>query len=563
MRKVFIAIFMLLFLVNPGVAGTIAGWFYHENCNSFGCFQYGGNPSGPPIVIVEREGQINKILTIKPTDESVDEVIYGWNLRYEGHIFDSNGNLYLIATHTDCLGDNSYQECLIVAKFDPEGTRQALKVFYSNYRQTDPMFALVETSMFFIKQISLYNGRLEILLDYPKTPTILFLDSQLNIEGQIAVPWIGGNPPELNSIGGKWLALNNNILIDLSRGVYYTISNSPSNYISQVFDLSEGPIVFYSAYTGFLGTSKTYIKQYRITNSGLALGKYISIRFPDYGFPGFLKVSRTGSGWLAYLSLWRNFGGDVSYGVLKADFELNRFQFYTIKGSFRNGWPLLDNDTGMLPIEDCSLSDENGELYLSLALDRAHAVVSLDALPLEEPQIEAVASASFNETNVGNRIQFSPVSYIVECSNCKQFEVSDLTETGPFAVVKKPGMLYGTSTSRSGTYRTDFFCYAPPGYKAYCGFALGNKIYIYDAVSGLVEFLPERMDAYKPLTEADVPIKILSIDLCTGYYDTPTLPDVKVDLIDFWIPENMSLTEAIESNSFDFTVIPWEAPDCR
>ncbi len=558
MRKSFLFIFILLLLLNPASSSTIAGWLYHENCNSFGCLLYGWTP----IAILENEGQVVKASVIKATDKTVEDTFRGTNLGYAGHIFDHEGHLYLIAIYTDCLGDNSYQECLIVSKFSPDGTLEGLKTFYSNYRQTDPTFTLVENSMFTIKQISTYNGYLEILLDYPKKPMVLIIDPQLNIAKQIAIPWIDGQPPELNSIGGRWVAINNRTLIDIASGKYY---NLPPNslYISKVYDTPSGPIVFYSSYTGFYGSSTTYIKQYRLTNSSLILEKTISLSFSGYGFPGFLKISRTSSGWLAYLSLWKNFGGDISYGILKADSEMSNFKFYTIKGSYRNGWPHLDNETGMFPIEECPLSDQSGELYLSLSLDGASAIVSLNALPLEESPIEAIVNTSLNSTITGNETQLDPVDYIVECSNCKQFEVVTLTDIVPLSVVKKPGMFYGVGTTRSGTYRTDFFCYAPVGYKAYCGFLVDGRIYIFDATSGLVEFNPEKMDEYHPLTNIDVPHKLLSVDLCTGYYNTPTLPGVKAQLIDLWIPENMSLSEAVSSGAFDFTIIPWEAPDCE
>ena len=553
------AVFILFFL-KFAFASTISGWFYYQNCNSFGCLNYGWNP----VVMVEKNGQVIGAFGIKPAGEPVENItVYNMELRYQGHVFDTMGNVYLVATHSDCLGDGSYQECLIVAKFSPDGTPQALKTFYSSYRQTDPMYALVETSMFPVKQVSISNGYLEILLDYPKTPMVLLLDSQLNIVDQIKIPWINNSPPELNALGGRWLAVNGRTLIDLSTGTYYTTPRFDSDYITQVFETSEGVMAFYSSPTGFAGTSRAYIANYKLTASGLSLDKLATLSFPDYGFPGFLKVSRTSSGWLAYLALWRNFGGDISYGVLRSDSALETFQFYTIKGSHKRVWPLLDDKSGGFSLEDCPLSDEDGKLYLSLSLDRANAVVSIDALSLEESPLEAVVHSSYNDTYSGTQAQLSSVNYITECSNCISFEVADIMGLGPFAVVKNSGMFYAAGTARSGTYRADFFCYAPAGYKAYCGFILGSSIYIYDAASGIVEFRPENIDSYHPLTNIDTPTKLFSVDLCTGYYDTPTIPGVRAVLIDVWIPEDLTLSKALSSGRYQLTTIPWEAPDCR
>jgi len=559
MKRLLPVVFALLFL-KLAFANTISGWFYYQNCDSFGCLNYGWNP----VVIVERNGQVVKAWGIKPAEKPIENIAdYNMYLRYWGHAFDAAGNVYLVATHSDCLGEGSYQECLIVAKFSPDGILQTLKTFYSSYRQTDPMYALVETSMFPVKQVSIYNSYLEILLDYPKTPMILLLDSQLNIAAQIKIPWIDDSPPELNALGGRWLAVNGRTLIDLSTGTYYTTPPYYSHYITQVFEIPEGVVVFYSSPTGFAGSSSARIVKYKLTSSGLSLDKLVNLNFSGYGFPGFLKVSRTSSGWLAYLALWRNFGGDISYGVLRSDSALETFQFYTIKGSRRRGWPFLDNETSMFSLEDCPLSDEHGDLYLSLSIDRAASIVSLEALPLEESPIEVASFSHYNDTYSGTPVQLSSVNYITECSDCISLEVADIMGLGPFAVVKNPGMFYAVGTARSGVYRADFFCYAPAGYKAYCGFILGGSIYIYDAASGIVEFRPENIDSYNPLSNIDVPTKLFSVDLCTGYYNTPTIPGVKAVLINVWIPEGLTLSEALSSGRYYLTTIPWEAPDCR
>ena len=477
---------------------------------------------------------------------------------YAGHAFFPDGRSVLLALDDDCKNDGSFEMCLTVALFDPSGSLIKKKTFISTYRQTDPNYLLIEKSFFEVVDVTTWNDKIMIALDYPRSPLLVTLDTDLNVVSEQVLP---AKPVAL---AGPWVMFEDKTLLDLETGKLFTqpFGDQLSRYyVTEMVPLADGVAIFFSAPTGLYLELETPVVLVKREGDNLKNIKIVWFQFENSalsGAPVILKAAKTQSGWQLHLKLWQNFGGEVVHGVILGDQALNNWQFYTIRGAEKAEW----NGFNLITIG--SLSDRNGALYFPLVTDKAAALVNLSALPLEKK--DAMTVISWGEESELywqplSEAQLSPSSYITECRDCLPITIERLDL--PIGVVTAPTMFYLKLDTADSSVFANLFYYGPPGYKTYCGLILNNQISVYDGQAGqFLPFDPTHMDAYVPLDNADTPkILLNNIKVCDQAH--PLFPNLELEFLAVSVPEGLSLSTALENGNFLLSVIPWKAPDCH
>ena len=532
------------------VAGFMVGEIRSYSCEGLYCY---GGWSAPACAVLDQSGK-NVIQTklLKSTS------LVGYT-RFED-------KEVVVSYVSDCLGDQSYKECLVVSTLDnscnPGMTKRFLiesgdDLFYENYRVTS------------------FGEKLLISMDVNtssegfKETLVLELDPQLSIIRRISFPSSMGR---LVGMSGKWLVFKNSegySILDISRGMLFDKAvDLPSRYyLSKAYTTDDGELVlFFSSPSGFSGTFETYILAYREDGSTLKEIKSVYLDFLEYspsGFPYFEKAGRCGSRWEMMIGLWEDFGGKIHHMVATASEDFENFKFYSIKGSKYRAWPVFGDKEGFYLDDSPSLVDDRGCTYLAFGVDNSISAVSLEALPLEI-QKEGIKVAALELDTSFNGTSFTmQEDNLVEIRECGEecLEARWTEEPLDIGVVKDPTWFYLIEGYDEGSVVGRFFCYGPPGYKVYCGVVLNNDVWIYDSKSGFVKFQADRMDEYNPFYDIDTPTSIFSISLCseTG----AELPKLNIWLFAAAVPENESLSSSLEKGDILFTMVPWETPDCR
>ena len=474
---------------------------------------------------------------------------------YEGHTFFPDGRSVLVATDSDCYNDYSYEECLIVAVFDPNGSLIRKKTFISTYRQTDPSSGIIDNSMFDVVDVSTWGDKIVIGFELPPNE-LLILDSNLNIVAQLELP----STPVV--LAGPWAILYDRTVLDLETGKLYEDPYKeliPYHGVTEAVPIDGGLAVFYSAPTGLGLELYTFAFMVKRDGEKLKTVKAVRLNFDGdgvlMGAPVIMNASKGSSGWTIHVKSWHDFGGNEDHGIIVADTNWENFRAYVVRGADKRYWENFSLD------KMGDMSDSGGSLYLPLSTGgKSAALVDLKALPLKEDNAMSViywGGEKVWESVSESHIQ--SVSYVTECGRCTPSSVESLDTT--IGVVQQPTMFYLNTNPVDQSLFADLFCYGPIGYKTYCGVIINDQIWLYDAGSGtFVPFDPSRMDDYQALSNSGDPNVIVQVKVCDGAQ--PTLPPLNVSLFAVSVPEGMNLSSALEKGDYLITTLPWRTPDC-
>ena len=551
-----ILILSILAFAKLSMAGFMVGEVPSYNCEGLYCY---GGWSLPACIVVDQSGKnVERVELLSSSSHEPAYLIGYTNLANKEAV---------VSYSSDCLGDQSYKECLIVSILSDGCTPEVTK-----------KFLLGSGDGFYYEEykITSLGDKLLIALDVSdsegfKETLILELDPQLNILRKISFPSSVGRLVEMD---GRWLIFESSeeySILDISRGILFNEAvDLPgyNYYLSDAYTTDDGGLVlFFSSSSGLSGTFEAYILTYREDGDTLRELKRIELDFLDYnspGFPYFEKVGRCGSGWEMMLGLWEDFGGKIHQIIATAPKDFSNLRFYAIKGSHYRRWPSLGEDEEGFYLDDLpTLVDDKGCTYLAFGIDSGISAVSLEALPLESQEegirtSELEINASFNGTPF--TLQEDKLVEIKECGEeCLEFKWDE--EPVNIGIVKDPTWFYLVEEPGEDNVNGKFFCYGPPGYKVYCGIVLNNDVWIYDSESGFRRFQTDLMDQYNPFYGIDTPSFLFSAPLCSE--DGAELPEMDIWLFAAAIPEDESLSTSLERGDMLFTIVPWRTPDCR
>ena len=474
---------------------------------------------------------------------------------YEGHAFFPDGRSVLVATDADCYNDYSYEECLIVAVFDPSGSLIKKKTFISTYRKTDPSSGIIDKSMFDVVDVSTWGDKIVVAFELPPDE-LLILDSNLNVIDQIVPP---STPVAL---AGSWAVLYDRTVLDLETGRLYKDPYReliPYHGITEAVPVDDGLALFYSAPTGLGLELYTYAVIARKDGEKLKTVKAVRLNFDGdgvlMGAPVIMNASKGPNGWIIHVKSWHDFGGNEDHGVILVDANWENFKAYAVRGADKRDWE------GFSLESMGDMSDNNGSLYLPLSAGgKSVALVDLKSLPLKEDNAMSVVYRYDEQVwESVSEPQLRSVSYVAECDRCIPSSVENLNIA--IGVVDQPTMFYLNINPVDQSLFADFFCYGPAGYKTYCGVIINSQIWLYDVGSGtFVPFDSSKMDDYQALSNPGDPTAVIKVKVCEGTQHT--LPPLSVDLFAASIPEDMNLSAAIEKGSYLISVVPWITPDC-
>ncbi len=469
----------------------------------------------------------------------------------------------LISSHDDCIGDNSFEQCMILSKFDTNGNFVKNQILMSNYRQENSSYELIESSMFPSPIISTNNNIIEIAINYP-TGTILFLtDRDLNI---ISEKKFSENYSFV-AMDKMWAILNDKtddsyVMFNLQDNTAYKIPllKKPGLYIYKITSITNNDIiVFYNSITGLMGSLETNIEWLRIQDGKVVRLKSIIIEptNENTGFPMFTSLIKNQDGWIGTMYMWKDFGGERTGNFLVyINDDLSNIRFYKILNSFIDEF----YDEPML------IKDRDNNLYFPLITDSGISLLTDKALAKVKDTNFNVSYNDYYEDFItidfqNVNIVTSSSNYITPCDSCINFNFENIDV--PISTIESPTLFYVKEKDSNNMVKADLMCYGYEGSTTYCGIIFSGKIMLYDnRLQTFVDYNPDEIDNYKGMQDVIEPKKIMEVTLCNGdvpIFDNPLF----VQLFSLSIPEETTLSEALKNGNFILSIFPWYTPLCR